>query len=55
MGRMSDIDLETRRQLDEYAEQLELTGYEKDEYIERNYNRIANIIMEKLASAARLT
>ena len=30
---MSDIDLDTRMQLDEYAEQLELTGYEKDEYI----------------------
>jgi hypothetical protein len=48
MGRMSDIDIDTRAILEAEAEQLNLDIGDKMEYISNNYTAVANkIIKEK--------
>ena len=55
MGRMSDIDIETRIQLEATADNLGLTEDEREEYVTNNYDSVANKIMQKLIKAARQT
>lgn len=46
MGRMSDIDIDTRAILEAEAEQLDLDIGDKMEYISNNYTAVANKIMK---------
>ena len=51
MGRMSDIDIDTRAILEAEAEQLDLDIGDKMEYISNNYTAVANKIMKGQADA----
>ena len=51
MGRMSDIDIDTRAILEAEAEQLDLDIGDKMEYISNNYTAVATEIMKGQADA----
>ena len=53
MGRMSDIDIEVRLQLEEEAEHLCLTNYEKQVYIDNNYERLGKEVMKRHATSSK--
>ena len=51
MGRMSEIDIDTRAILEAEAEQLDLDIGDKEVYISNNYTQIATKIMKGQADA----
>ena len=51
MGRMSDIDIDTRAILEAEAEQLDLDIGDKEVYISNNYTAVATKIMKEQADA----
>ena len=54
MGRMSDVDIDTRETLEEEMRHEDFNEYDRAEYITKNYDRVAKSIINKLADAARL-
>ena len=51
MGRMSDIDIDTMVQLDAEADSLCYSNFDRQEYIQANYKRVATEIMKGQADA----
>jgi hypothetical protein len=51
MGRMSEIDIDTRAILEAEAEQLDLDIGDKEVYISNNYTHVATKIMKGQADA----
>ena len=55
MGRMSDADIEVRSILDWEMEENGIeTEYEKQNYIQQNYERVGREVLRRLATAARM-
>ena len=54
MGRMSDVDLDIREELEEEMKHGSFNEYEREEYIQENYDRVAITVINRIINAARM-
>ena len=54
MGRMSDVDIEVREQLEQEMDSIVNNEFEREEYIRLNYERGGAEVLKRTANAARM-
>jgi len=54
MGRMSDVDIEVREQLEQEMDSIVNNEFEREEYIRLNYERVGAEVLKRTANAARM-
>ena len=54
MGRMSDVDIEVREQLEQEMDSIVNNEYEREEYIRLNYKRVEAEVYKRTPNATRM-